>query len=356
MIDVFKNFYDEQQYISGSGLRQFEIEYANYNGVQHAVGVGNGHDALVIVLKSLGIGKGDEVIIPAHTFIATALSIINAGATPVLADIDETTYTINPESVESKITDRTKAIIPVHIYGNPCDMDQLPTISQENDLYLIEDNAQAQGAEYKKSKTGSFGIMNFSSFYPTKNLGALGDGGMITTNTEMLAEKAISIRNYGKSGKGTFDEIGLNSRLDELQARMLSVKLKYLDKWNNERIIISGWYERELREVKEIQLQSVKVHSKNVRHIFPVLVKSRNELKLYLKAKGIDTLIHYEKPVHLHNSFSFLKHKKDDFPVAEKICEEELSLPIYPGLKYENIKYICNSIKSFLQVKMAAGH
>ena len=347
LTNVFEKFYDGQDYILGKGLEQFENEYARFNDVKFAIGVGNGHDALLIILKALGIGAGDEVIIPAHTFIATALSVINVGATPVLVDVDKYSFDIDPNLIEEKITRRTKAIVPVHLYGTPCDMDAIETISQKHTLHIIEDNAQAQGAIYKSKKTGSFGIMNFTSFYPTKNIGALGDGGMITTNSEELSIKAKSIRNYGKSMDGSYKEVGLNSRLDELQARLLNAKLKHLNQWNEERRQIASWYERELKKVEEIRMSSVYPQSKSVYHIFPILSNTRNELKKHLKSMGIDTQIHYEKPIHLHKSFSFLNHINGDFLVTEEICNKELSLPIYPGLKQEDIIYICKQIRKF---------
>lgn len=345
--DVFEQFYDDQDYILGKGLEQFEKDYAKFNDVKYSIGVGNGHDALLIILKALGIRAGDEVILPAKTFIATALSVKNTGATPVLVDVNKYSFNIDTNLIEEKITEKTKAIVPVHLYGNPCDMDPLESISKKHNLHIIEDNAQAQGAEYKNQKTGSFGIMNFTSFYPTKNLGALGDGGMITTNSEELSNKVRSLRNYGKSMNGSYSELGINSRLDELQARILSVKLRHLKKWNEERIQIASWYERELDGIEVIQLQSVKSQSKSVRHVFPMLSKNRTELKKQLKSKEIDTLIHYEKPIHFHDVFSFLNHKKGSFPIAEKICNQELSLPIYPGLKENQVIYICSEIKNF---------
>lgn len=347
MMDVFEKFYDDQDYILGKGLEQFEEEYAAFNDTKYAIGVGNGHDALVIILKSLGIGSGDEVIIPAHTFIATALSVVNAGATPVLVDVDEKSFNINPKLVEKRITEKTKAIVPVHIYGNPCDMDAITKIADKHNLIVIEDNAQAHGAKYKSQITGSIGMMNFTSFYPTKNLGAFGDGGMITTNSQELLDKAKSFRNYGKSENASYSEIGLNSRLDELQACLLSQKLNYLNKWNDERREIANWYTSELKDVKEISLQIIDSQSKSVYHIFPVLSKKRDKLKKYLKSKGIDTLIHYEKSIHLHESFAYLNQNKGNFPVAEAISNQELSLPIYPGLSKQEVNFVCDQIKSF---------
>ncbi len=347
ILATFEEFYDDKDYILGSGLEQFEKAYALYNGVKHGIGVGNGHDALFIILKCLGIGTGDEVIFPAHTFMATALSVINSGARPVLADIDPNTLNIDPLEVEQKITSKTKAIIGVHLYGNPSDINTLLAISRRHEIHLIEDNAQAQGAVVGEQKTGSFGVMNFTSFYPTKNIGALGDGGLITTNSDELAEKARILRNYGKGAHGNYSNIGINSRLDELQARILLVKLNYLDRWNEERIKIAKRYDSELKKISEIKLQQDYNKSMNVRHIFPVITARRDHLKIFLKSKGIETLIHYPNPIHLQPAFSLLNHKSGDFPIAEKVCKQELSLPIYPGLTKSEVDFVCATIKDF---------
>jgi dTDP-4-amino-4,6-dideoxygalactose transaminase len=346
-LEAFEQFYDEQDYMLGGGLERFENAYAQFNETKFAIGVGNGHDALLIILKSLGIGAGDEVILPAHTFIATALSVANSGAKPVLADIDEQTFCIDPDCVHDKISSRTKAIIPVHLYGNPAKLDDLMAISDKKGIHLIEDNAQSQGATFKKKKTGSFGVMNFTSFYPTKNIGALGDGGMITTNDPELAEKARSMRDYGKDCNNEYNLMGMNSRLDELQARLLNVKLRYLDKWNQQRIDIGSWYSEFLGNIHEIQIQKCLPESMNVPHIYPIITEKRDEMKVYLKNSGIDTIIHYPKPIHLHKSFSFLGHKPGEFPKAEMICKKELSLPIYPGLTKDDVQYVCTIIKGF---------
>ena len=346
-MEVFAGFYDEQNYILSNGLKSFEDDFAKYCDCKYGIGVANGHDALLIILKALGIGSGDEVILPAHTFIATALSIKNAGAVPVLADIDSQTFNIDPNSVESKITPKTRAIVPVHLYGNPCDMESISRIAENYNLHLIEDNAQSQGAEYQTQKTGSFGIMNFTSFYPTKNIGALGDGGMITTNSFEYAEKARQIRNYGKSSANEYSENGLNSRLDELQARILSVKLKYLDGWNNERNKIAKSYRKSLANVNQIQLPIETDESFCTYHIYPVLSRKRDHLRDHLRSRGIDTLIHYDKPIHLQPSFAYLGEVDARLPVAETICSRELSLPIYPGLTKEDVQLVCDEIKDF---------
>lgn len=347
MLNAFERFYDDQNYILGSGLEQFEQEYANFSEMKYAIGVGNGHDALLIALKCLDIGDGDEVIIPAHTFIATALAVVNAGATPILVDINEDTLTIDVDEIEQKVTKNTRAIIPVHLYGNPCGMDAIEYIAQIHNLFMIEDNAQAHGAIHILEKTGSIGMMNIASFYPTKNIGALGDGGMITTNSGALAEKAKALRNYGKTSDGQYSIIGANSRLDELQARLLSIKLKCLDQWNEERMEIAAHYTSKLKNVGDIKFQYTMMECKNVRHVFPILTKKKDELRSFLDSTGIETLVHYEKPIHLHKAFSQLGYKKGSFPISEKVCETELSLPIYPGLKEEEIDFICQKIHDF---------
>ena len=348
MTEVFRHFYDEQQYVLGCGLEGFEKEYAKFSSTNYCVGVANGHDALLIILKSLEIGLGDEVIIPAHTFIATALSIKNAGAKPVLVDIDKNSLNIDPNLIEDKITEHTKAIVPVHLYGNPSKMDEIMQITNKHNLYIVEDNAQAHGAKYNNHTTGSMGIMNFTSFYPTKNLGALGDGGAITTNSRELYEKARAFRNYGKNTIDEYSEIGINSRLHEFQARVLYEKLKHLESWNSERHEIAQWYREELMGLEGIKLQKIDASTRCAFHIFPILSHERSNLKKHLKSMGVETLIHYEKPIHFHESFSFLGCGPGDYPVAEKVCASELSLPIYPGLKKNEVKYICQSITSFL--------
>jgi dTDP-4-amino-4,6-dideoxygalactose transaminase len=353
MLLEFERFYDAQDYILGAGLAIFEKEYAAFNRVKHAIGVGNGHDAIFIALKTLGIGQSDEVILPAHTFIATALAVQNAGARPVLADIHPDTLTIDPLDVERKINNRTRAIIPVHLYGNPCDMTEMMMLAKNYQIPIIEDNAQAHGAEVNGRKTGSIGIINATSFYPTKNLGALGDGGMITTDNDELAAKARAWRNYGKTTH--YSEPGINSRLDEFQAAMLSVKLRHLTRWNSERMHIAEMYEERLQGVGDIRFQQTLPGAVNMRHIFPVISSKREDMKKYLAEKEIETLIHYEMPIHLQPSFSWLGYKKGDFPIAEYVCTSELSLPIYPGLGVAEINYVCESIRRFFRKPLAVS-
>ncbi len=344
---LFQVFYESNRYILGEKLKQFETEYANYIRVRYAVGVGNGYDALSIALQALEIGPGDEVIIPAHTFIATGLAVINCGADIVFADVDEKTYTITNEHIHSRIHSVTKAIIPVHLYGNPCDMEDIMKTANEHSAYVIEDNAQAQGGAYQESKTGSIGHINITSFYPTKNLGAMGDGGMITTNDRHLALKARKIRNYGHDGNDAYELSGVNSRLDELQAAILLTKLKYLDAWNEERIKIAEKYITLLSGIPDIILPQKELSSKHVYYVFPIRCSDRDLLKNYLYKKEVETLIHYPEPLHLLPPFQKFGYSKGSFPISEEICETELSLPVYPGMTDEMIGYVCETIREF---------
>ena len=250
----YKQLYTEAWYILGANLEQFEKEYSEYSSIKHTIGVGNGLDALTISLKALNIGKGDEVIVPANTFIATILAVTHAGATPVLVDPDTFTYNITAKNIEDKISAKTKAIIPVHLYGAACAMDEMMNLAKKHSIHIIEDNAQAHGAEYNGKKTGSFGIINATSFYPVKPLGAYGDGGAITTNDDVLAHKVKLLRNYGSQEKYYYETTGFNSRLDELQAGILSIKLKHLERWNEERIQLAYQYSLLLKDVADIIL------------------------------------------------------------------------------------------------------
>ncbi len=344
---AFEKFLTDKQYILGRNVSHFESEWADYCQTKYALGVGNGYDALFITLKALNIKPGDEVIVPAHTFAATALAVLNVGATPVLIDADERTFNIDATLIEDKLTTNTKAIIAVHLYGNPCDMDTILGICNKHNLFLIEDNAQAQGAKYKDKKTGSFGDVSATSFYPIKNLGALGDGGAINTNSKKLLERASLLRNYGSPDKHEMQIQGVNSRLDELQASFLNIKLKYLDEWNAEREKINQWYRKELLHINELQICDQPDHIYSANHIFPVLSERKNDLRTFLKENGIQTLQHYPLPYHLEEAFGSLQYKKGDFPITEKICEQELSLPIFPGLTQEDVQYIGKAMKAF---------
>jgi dTDP-4-amino-4,6-dideoxygalactose transaminase len=334
-------------FVWGSNVKAFESEFASYQQVQHCVGTGNGHDALLISLKALKIGAGDEVIVPSHTCQATWLAVVNSGAKPVPVEVDET-LTIDPTKIENAITSKSKAIVPVHLYGQPCRMDAVMTIAEKNNLFVIEDNAQAHGAKYKRKFTGSFGHINATSFYPTKNLGALGDGGAITTNDEHLYELAKAVSNYGSIKKDDHFTSGINSRLDELQAAFLSIKLKRLEEWNEMRRQNANVYFQNLKNVGDIILPSAPSQaSQPVFHLFVIQTAHRDKLKEYLNKEGIGTAIHYPTPVHLQKAYTSLGYSKGSLPIAEKLSETVLSLPVWPGLKIEEIEFVCDKVKLF---------
>ncbi|HSZ73107.1 MAG TPA: DegT/DnrJ/EryC1/StrS family aminotransferase [Cytophagaceae bacterium] len=344
LLDVFHS----EWYVLGERVERFENEYARYIGVKHCIGVGNGLDALKISLRSLEIGIGDEVIVPANTYIATVLAISEVGATPVLIEPDAKTCNIDLIKIEKKITAKTKAIIPVHLYGLPCEMEALMEIAQRHRLYVIEDNAQAAGAECKGKKTGSFGHLNAHSFYPTKNLGCFGDGGAITTDDDELAVKVRMLRNYGSKVKYHNEVLGYNSRLDEIQAAVLSVKLKYLDRWNQERKQIAAWYKEYLQDRKDITLPVYadakdKTHTY---HLYVVQTPNRDELSTYLKANGIGSLIHYPIPPYRQKAYVH-SFEQQHYPLTDKLSSQILSLPMSPGMDREQVKQVANLIHSF---------
>ena len=332
-------------FILGEEVGFFEKEFASYCGAKYGTGVNSGTDALFLACLSCGIGKGDEVITPAYTYIATSFGISIAGATPVFVDTDEKTYCIDTAKIEKAITKKTKAILIVHLYGHPADMDPIIEIAKKHKLKVIEDCAQAHGALYKDKKVGSFGDAACFSFYPTKNLGAFGDGGMILTGSEEIRDKALLLRDYGR--KGRYENIikGYNSRLDTIQAAILRVKLKHLDGWNEKRRKNADLYTRLFKEAKlDITLPREAGYAKHVYHQYTVRVKNRTEVMKKLADKGINPLIHYPIPIHLQECYRELNYKKGDFPIAEKCCEEIMSLPMYPELTEEEIRYVVDAI------------
>lgn len=318
-------------YLLGQELEAFEHEFAVYCNARHCIGVGNGLDALHIILRALGIGPGDEVIVPANTYIATWLAVSYVGATPVPVEPDDKTFNLDPDRIEAAITPRTKGILPVHIYGQPADMDPINAIASRYGLKVVEDVAQAHGARYKGRRVGALGDAGGFSFYPGKNLGAFGDGGAIITNDDDIAAQAKSLRNYGSVVKYHNDVQGFNSRLDEIQAAMLRVKLKYLDEWNNRRAGVAAIYGEALSGIP-LSLPFVPVWAEPVWHLFVVRSTMRKELQLHLAQKGIGTLIHYPIPPHLQKAYSELGHCSGSFPVTEQMAGEVLSLPIGPHL------------------------
>jgi dTDP-4-amino-4,6-dideoxygalactose transaminase len=343
----FEAFFDKAWYILGDKVIEFEEEYAAFNKAKKCVGTSNGLDALHLALRTLDIAKGDEVIIPSNTFIATALAVSYVGATPVFVEPDIHTYNINPAKIESAITSKTKAIMPVHLYGQACEMDAIMAIAEKHKLFVIEDNAQAQGATYRGNFTGIFGQINGTCFYPGKNLGALGDAGAITTNDEGLAQKAALLRNYGSQKKYHNEVIGYNMRLDECQAAFLSVKLKYLDEWIKQRLQIASWYDEALKDVDGLILPKVADNATHVYHLYVIRTTKRDTLQNYLAANGIQTLIHYPVPPHMQEAYKHLGFKKGDFPIAEEIADTCLSLPLWPGMSKEKVATVSTSIKVF---------
>ncbi|MDL1957558.1 MAG: DegT/DnrJ/EryC1/StrS family aminotransferase [Candidatus Desulfofervidus auxilii] len=347
---LFDDIIAQSNFICGKYVHAFEKTFAEYLGIRHCIAVNSGTSALIVSLLSIGLKPGDEVILPVNTFIATAEAISLLGGKPVFVDIDERTYNINPNKIEEKITSHTRAIIPVHLYGQCADMDPILEIAKKYKLWVIEDACQAHGAEYKSKKAGTIGHIGCFSFYPSKNLGAWGEGGAIVTNNHKLAEKMYKIRNHGSTKKYQHDIIGGNFRMEEFQAAVLLVKLKDLDTNNEKRRKIAFTYTNLLKNIKGIIPPFEAPYIKHVYHLYVVRIisKNRNLIETYLKNKNIETLIHYPLPIHLQPAYSFLRCNKKNFPVAEKIAKEILSLPIYPELKEEKIKYVIEALNNII--------
>ena len=373
VLECFKN----AQYIMGENVKQFEKETANKIGVKHAITVGNGTDALIIALKSLGIKEGDEVITTDYTFFATAEAIRFVGATPVFCDVELDTYNIDPSQIEEKITDKTKAIICVHLFGNACKMDEVNDIAKRHNLYVVEDAAQAINSQYNGKNVGNLGDVACFSFFPTKNLGCFGDGGMITTNDDDLATiiRALKVHGSGENGMKAYailnDEevevveqnsgdntvynplkyynylIGHNSRLDEIQAAILRIKLKHLDEYTENRRSISHEYIDALKDTSLVMPTETE-GGKHVFHLFILQSENREEIESKLKEKGIATGTYYKVPMHLQKAFNDLGYKKGDFPNAEYLSERTFAIPLFPEMNDEEREYIINSIKEIV--------
>jgi len=347
MTKAFQACYDSGWLVLGEGIKRFEKSYAEYSGTAHAITVADGLDALVLALQALGIGEGDEIIAPSNTYIATWLAATQLGAKIVPVEPDERTFNIDVTRIEAAVTSKTRAIMPVNLYGQPCLLSEIMEIADRLNIYVIEDNAQSQGATYDGKKTGSFGHANGVSFYPGKNLGALGEAGAVTTNDEETAKKLFALRNYGSHKKYHNLYLGRNGRMDELQAYFLEIKLKHLDAWNSERQKISQWYYEGLADVSDILLPVIAPKCNSVFHQFIILTDRRETLQNHLKEKGIVTLIHYPIPPHLQPAYAHLPFKKGDFPIAERLADEMLSLPIYPGLTQNEVQRVCQAIGDF---------
>jgi dTDP-4-amino-4,6-dideoxygalactose transaminase len=333
-------------FILGKAVANFEQEFAGYCGVKHCMGVNSGTSALMMALKALDIGGGDEVITTTNTFIATAEAISYAGAKPVLVDMEDKSYNMDPTKLEKAITKKTKAIIPVHLYGQPAYMDPILQIAKSKGIMVVEDSAQAHGAEYKGKRTGGLAPVACFSFYPGKNLGAYGEGGAVTTDDDDIAQKVRMLRDHGSPKKFYHEYIGTNCRLEGIQGAVLSVKLKHLDKWNDSRRKNADLYRKYL-EGTEVKTPEAMTYAKHVYHIFCVRVKEREKLIDFLKGKDVYTNIHYPIPIHLQKAYEFLGYKKGDFPVTEGSMDQILSLPMFAELTEEHIKYTTDCIKEF---------
>ncbi|PWA08408.1 transcriptional regulator [Pueribacillus theae] len=353
VLETIDNVLSSSQYILGDHAKKLEDDLAHYSHTAYGIGVGNGSDALHIALQAAGIKEGDEVITVPFTFFATAGSIARAGAAPVFVDIDPATFNMDAAKIEQAVTDKTKAIMPVHLYGQMADMKEIMDIAQKYNLIVIEDAAQAIGAEYYGKKPGELGTAAAYSFFPTKNLGAYGDGGMIVTSDRALAEKSRILRVHGSKPKYFHHILGYNSRLDELQAAILNVKFKKLNEFNSMRRAHASYYTEHLNELSPhyVKTPIEKEGNYHVYHQYTLRVEHRDELQSYLKEKGIDSMVYYPIPLHVQPVFKSLGYQEGDFPEAEKAAKEVLSLPIYPELAEEDLTYIVKTMKEFYHSK-----
>jgi|SRR3989344_383652 len=342
---AIKRVIENGNFILGDEVKAFEKEWSNYLGIKHTITVASGTDALFLALKALDIGKGDEVILPSYTFISTAFTVTNTGAKPIFVDSQEDSPLIDVNKILGKITKRTKAIIPVHMFGQPAYIEDIMKISKENKIHVIEDASQAHGAEYKNKKVGTFGDIGCFSFYPTKNLGAYGDCGAIVTRSDKIAEKLFSLRNYGQLRKYFFSRFGYNSRMDEIQAAILRAKLKHLDALNNGRRKVADRYDEEFEG--KLKILKKNNQAKSVYHIYPIFNKKRNDLRNYLENNGIPTLIHYPFPIHLQEAYGNLLINRKHLYNSEAFASKELSLPIGPFMKDSEIEFVIKNVNNF---------
>lgn len=360
---VVAEIFETQQFILGKNVSLLEEETATYLGVKQCIGCASGTDAILLSLKAMDLKEGDGVITTSFTFFATAGAIHNAKGKPFFVDIDAKTFNISPIKlkeflekecekldvgvIHKKSQTKIKVILPVHLYGLSCEMDEICQIAKDYDLLILEDSCQAFGSEYKGRKVGTFGKTSAFSFFPTKNLGGAGDGGLISTNDEDIAKRLKKLRVHGSEKRYYHDEIGYNSRLDEIQAAVLRIKLKYLDSWNSKRAEIAELYIKELQKIDEVKTPEKPNYSKHIYHQFVIRAKNRNELKDYLDSKGIGNMIYYPVPLHQQVCFSFLGYKKGDLPETEKAADEVLALPIFAELREEEVKEVAKEIENF---------
>ncbi|OSQ48363.1 DegT/DnrJ/EryC1/StrS family aminotransferase [Thalassospira alkalitolerans] len=338
---------DSGTYILGEAVENFENDYAEYCNARHCIGIASGLDALLLSLRALDIGEGDEVIVPSHTFFATWLAVSQAGATPIAVEPDIATYNIDPARIEAAISPRTRAIIPVHLYGHPADLGSIVEIAKRHGLYVIEDAAQAHGAQYKGQRIGAHGDAVCWSFYPGKNLGAYGDGGAITTDNAKIAEKLSVLRNYGSHAKYQNEILGYNSRLDPLQAAMLQVKLRHINRWNEHRKTVAQLYSEILAETS-LKLPNVPNWADPAWHLYVIRHPQRDALQDFLAQKGVGTLIHYPIPPHRQKAYALTDLAQKSFPIAEQCSREVLSLPMGPHLSVKDTHTVANHIIAFL--------
>ena len=347
--EAFKEILHSCNFCSGPTVETFEKQFADFTGAEQAIGVNSGTSALHLALVAAGIGPGDEVVAPAMTFLATIAAIEYTGAKPVLVDVEQDTYCLNTRHVEAVLTKRTKAIIPVHLYGQPADIPYLWPIAKEHDLIIIEDAAQAHGASLNGLSCGAMGDFAAFSFYPAKNLGACGEAGAVTTGDAEKARLIRSMRDWGQEGKGVHINPGFNHRMDGLQGAFLSIKLKRLHEWTDARIRLADTYRKLLADLEEIQLPVLRPSARHAHHIFAILTPDRDQIVTRMKEKGVFCGIHYPIPIHLHPSTRHLGGVRGDFPQAERLAEQELSLPIYPELTEEKLIYVADALRSVLR-------
>lgn len=346
---AIQNVINNNAFILGKAVTDFESDFAKAHGVKHCIGVSSGTDANHLALWASDIKEGDEIIIPANTFIATAWGATLCGATPVFVDCESDSYNIDPKKIEEKITPKTKAIVAVHLYGQPADMDELKKVAEKHDLILLEDAAQSHIAEYKGKRIGGLSKAASFSFYPGKNLGAFGEGGAVTTNDDELAQKIKMLRDHGSMKKYYHEYYGHNYRMEGIQGAVLGVKLKYLENWTKKRRDAAKKYTELLKDVKEIKLPEEMPYANHVYHLFVVQTKDRDKLQKFLNENEISTGLHYPIPLHLQKCFEHLGYKRGDFPQTEKLADECLSLPMFPDLTDEQINYVCDKIKEFFK-------